>query len=81
MTIALGLAASRASAGTLNFPPSDFEILDAESGHLIGIGHYAINRTAAGMTLQGENHYLDGAYDIEEDKLASGGGGSISEAA
>jgi hypothetical protein len=72
----LVLAGSRAAAATINFPPSDFEILDAESGHAIGIGHYALGQTAAGMTLHGENHYFDGAYDIEEDKLANGVGAS-----
>jgi hypothetical protein len=73
----LVLACSRAAAGTFNFPPSDFEILDAESNQLVGIGHYGLDRTSAGMTLHGENHYFDGEYDIEDDKLADRGGDSL----
>ena len=57
------------AAEALNFPPSDFDILSADSGQLIGHGHYTVDQTASTLTMHGENHYLNGEYDIEEDKL------------
>jgi hypothetical protein len=60
-----------AVAATLNFPPSDFDILDADGGQLIGHGHYAIAEAGHDLTLRGENRYVTGQYDVEEDKLTS----------
>ena len=57
------------AAAALNFPPSDFDILSADSGQLIGHGHYRIDQTASTLIMHGENRYLNGEYDIEEDKL------------
>jgi hypothetical protein len=58
-----------AAANSVNFPPSDFDILDAGSGQLIGHGHYALDESAGGLKLRGENRYFNGEYDIEEDQL------------
>jgi len=57
------------AAQALNFPPSDFDILSADTGELIGNGHYTVDQTASEMTLHGENRYRNGQYDLEEDKL------------
>jgi len=72
--ILLALTCSRAAdaAEALNFPPSDFDILSADSGELIGHGHYTVVQTASTLILHGENRYLNGEYDTEEDKLAVG---------
>jgi len=72
--ILLALTCSRAAnaAEALNFPPSDFDILSADSGQLIGHGHYSVDQTASTLILHGENRYLNGEYDTEEDKLAVG---------
>lgn len=59
------------SAEPFNFPPSDFNILDAGTGKLIGNGHYVVDRVGNQFVLRGENHYLSGEYDIEEDKLSA----------
>ena len=56
-----------------NFPPSDFDILSAGDGRLIGHGHYSLEESGGEITLRGENRYFTGEYDIEEDRLASGG--------
>jgi hypothetical protein len=70
--LVLALAcARRANAGALNFPPSDFDILSAESGELIGHGHYIVDQSATSVMLHGESRYLNGEYDTEEDKLTS----------
>ena len=61
----------------LDFPPSDFDIINADNRELIGHGHYSLDQAADAMTLRGENRYLDGEYDIEEDKLAPTGDDSF----
>ncbi len=64
------IAGPRANAAaSLNFPPTDFDILSAESGQLIGHGHYNVDQTGGALTLRGENRYLNGEYDVEEEKL------------
>jgi hypothetical protein len=72
--ILLALTCSRSTSGAeaLNFPPSDFNILSADTGQLIGHGHYTLDQTTSVLILHGENRYLNGEYDIEEAKLADG---------
>ncbi len=67
--LALVCARPANSAPVLNFPPSDFDILSVETGQLIGHGHYVVDQTPSSLILHGENRYLDGQHDIEEDKL------------
>jgi hypothetical protein len=72
--IALALACARVARGAdaLNFPPSDFDILNADNEQLIGHGHYRVDQTPGMLMLHGENRYLNGEFDTEEDKLTTG---------
>lgn len=56
---------------TLNFPPSTFDILSADTGKLVGHGRYTLERENGGFVLRGENRYLSGDYDIEEDRMVA----------
>ncbi len=57
-----------------NFPPFKYDILNADTGDLIGHGHYDFDQTAGGLVLRGENRYLNGEFDAEEDRLTEAGG-------
>jgi hypothetical protein len=72
LLLALSCSRPANAADALNLTASDFEILSAETGELIGLEHYTVAQTASTLTLHGENRYLNGEYDIEEDKLAVG---------
>jgi hypothetical protein len=73
--VVLALACARAAiaADALNFPPSEFDILNADNEQLIGHGHYTVDQSAGALVLHGENRYLNGEYDTEEGKLTTGG--------
>jgi len=71
MLIASAFAARPAIAvDPLNFPVSNFDILSID-GKTIGHGHYTLDRTGTGLVLHGENRYLSGEYDIEDDIMAA----------
>jgi hypothetical protein len=54
----------------LDFPRTTFNIYDANTRKLIGRGFYEIRHPKPGQALiYGENRYLDGEYDIEQDLL------------
>lgn len=66
----LWLSAAIAYASTVEFPPSDFKIMDADGTQVIGHGHYEVSRGSNGYaTAFGEDHFNNGEYDIERDKL------------
>lgn len=68
--VALCLSAAIAYAGPFDFPPSDFNIMDADGTQVIGHGHYEVRPDGNGYeTALGEDHFNDGEYDIERDKL------------
>jgi len=68
--VALWLGAAIAYAGAFDFPPSDFDIMDADGTQLIGHGHYEVAPDGDGYaTAFGEDRFKDGEYDIERDKL------------
>ncbi len=69
LLLALVVAPNAFAVELLNFPPSDFDILSADTGQLIGHGHYTVKQTATTRILRGENRYLNGEYDTEEDQL------------
>jgi hypothetical protein len=56
---------------TLNFPPSNFDILSVDTGKLIGHGRYTLERVTGGVLVRGENRYLAGEYDLEEDRMVA----------
>src|SRR5689334_11663450 len=67
---AFSLSAAIAYTGTFDFPASDFEIMNAEGTQVIGHGYYEISRGSNGYaTAFGEDHFNDGEFDIECDKL------------
>jgi hypothetical protein len=56
---------------TLNFPPTTFDILSADTGLLVGHGRYTFDRVSGGFVLRGDNRYLSGDYDLEEDHMVA----------
>jgi hypothetical protein len=68
--VALWLAAAIAYAGPFDFPPSDFNILNADGTQVIGHGHYEVTPDGNEYaTVFGEDRFNDGEYDVERDKL------------
>jgi len=68
--VAWCLSAAIAYAGPFDFPPSDFNIMDANDTQVIGHGHYEATPDGNGYeTALGEDRFNDGEYDIERDKL------------
>lgn len=53
------------SANALSFPPTDFAILNPDTGVAIGRSRYRVDSTSDGATLDGENGYFDGQTDVE----------------
>ncbi len=73
LVIARWLCTPAAYAGSLDFPPSDFKIMDSGSARVIGHGHYEITRDGNGRaTAFGEDRFDNGEYDIERDNLQFG---------
>jgi hypothetical protein len=67
---ALWLSAAVAEAGPFDFPPSEFNIMDADGTQVIGHGHYEVTPDGHGhATVFREDRFNDGEYDIERDKL------------
>jgi hypothetical protein len=70
MLSGLCLSVARAYAGPFDFPPSDFNILDANGTHVIGHAHYEVTPNGNDYaTAFGEDRFHDGEYDVERDKL------------
>ena len=68
--LALRLGAGIACAGPFDFPPSDFEIMNADGTQVIGHGHYEVTPNGNGYAAAlGEDRFKDGEYDIERDRL------------
>jgi hypothetical protein len=68
--VAAWLGAAIAYAGPFDFPPSDFNIMNADGTQVIGHGHYEVTHDGNGYgTAFGEDRFNDGQYDIERDKL------------
>ena len=75
----LGAGALRARAESLDFPASsDFDILDGQGASVVGHGRYDFTSTGpTSYRLHGENHFRNGDYDIEEDRIESGASGEL----
>jgi len=63
------------SANALSFPPTNFAILNADTGFVIGHSRYRVETTPDGATLHGENSYDDGQSDVETAHIRSEAGG------
>src|SRR5580658_5616524 len=72
-TLAIALMLARAwpasSANALSFPPTNFAILNPDTGAVIGRSRYRIDSAGDGATLRGENGYFDGQTDVEVARL------------
>jgi hypothetical protein len=71
LAIALMLARAwpASSANALSFPPTNFAILNPDTGAVIGRSRYRIDSAGDGATLRGENGYFDGQTDVEVARL------------
>src|SRR5579863_7339190 len=67
-------SARPALAAAITFPPTDFTILNPDTGATIGQGRYNIESAANGAILHGASHYSDGQSDVETAKLVDRGG-------
>lgn len=63
LTIAYARPSSTANA--LSFPPTDFSIVNPDTGVAIGRSRYRIESTRDGGMLRGENGYFNGQTDVE----------------
>jgi hypothetical protein len=65
---------------SLDFPPSSrFDIFDGDGSRVIGHARYDFRAVGPGSyVLYGENRFLDGEYDIEEDQVTQGGPDKVS---
>jgi hypothetical protein len=61
--------AHRALAAAISFPPTNFAILNPDTGAVIGQSRYSIETVADGAILHGESSYYDGQSDVETGKL------------
>jgi hypothetical protein len=75
--VALAWAGPAFSANALSFPPTDFTILNPDSGVAIGRSSYRVESTPDGGTLRGENGYFDGETDVETAHLQLVAGGEL----
>lgn len=68
--VALWLSAAIVHANPFDFPPSSFNIMDANGTQMIGRAHYEVRSEGNGyVTAIGEDRFNDGEYDIERDEL------------
>jgi hypothetical protein len=77
LAIVLTVACARFafSENTLSFPPTNFAILNPDTGAAIGQSHYRLESTPDGAMLRGDNGYFDGQIDIETAQIRLGAGG------
>ena len=77
--IALTLARAwpASSANALSFPPTNFAILNPDTGTVFGRSRYRIDSAGDGATLRGENGYFDGQTDIEVARLKLSAQGNL----
>ena len=66
-----------ASANALSFPPTNFAILNPDTGTVIGRSRYRLDSAGDGATLRGENGYFDGQTDVEVARLKLAAQGNL----
>jgi len=59
------------------FKPADLEIYDAAGKQLIGHASYRAQGINGGEVIKGEYRYLDGQWDVEEERLEHVAGGAM----
>jgi len=74
---AAGCAAQASAAGPFDFKSADFLILSPDGQRVLGRSHFHVDRDSTGMTLGGENRYLDGQFDVETDHLTAQAGDAL----
>jgi len=68
--VMVGLSGRAVAAEWADFPPTSFKIYSQEGGGLLGTSRYFVEHLGPGeYRLHGNNHYLNGQYDIELDTL------------
>lgn len=78
LAVIIGLSGHASAATWADFPPTSFKIYSADGSQVIGKSHFFIERERAGvLKLHGENHYLNGQYDLELDTLEINPGEAI----
>jgi hypothetical protein len=66
----IGLSGRAGAADWGDFPPTSFNIYSPDGSQVIGKSHFFVERVGSGvLKLHGENHYLNGQYDVELDTL------------
>jgi hypothetical protein len=70
-----GVAAASLCAAALEFPPADFNILDAKTSQVVGYVRYSIGAIDDGglQTVSGDERYLNGEHDAEREVLQNRG--------
>jgi hypothetical protein len=64
------------AASSLNFPSTEFTILDAQSNFAVGRGRYSIKTVPGGASLKGTNQYDSGTSDVETATIQIDGDGN-----
>lgn len=70
----MAIAAQAQVAGGLD--AAKFKIMSGEGEQVIGHGEYHLESKAGRTVLIGNNHYLDGEYDVERDVIIPGANGT-----
>jgi hypothetical protein len=60
---------ARGALAALSFPPTNFAILNPDTGATIGRSRYSVESTAEGGILHGESSFYDGQSDVETGRL------------
>jgi hypothetical protein len=68
LAILAGASGANAADG-LNFPPTEFTILDPQTNFAMGRGRYSIKSIPGGAVLQGTNRYDSGSTDVETARI------------
>lgn len=72
LTIAAGASCAFAA---ISFPPTNFKIINPDTGATIGQSQYSIENVADGAIVHGASHFSDGQSDVETGRLLGVGDG------
>jgi hypothetical protein len=78
--VALPLAPSSVSsadgAHAFDLTSTELTILNPDTQQVLGHGHYKVTKVPNGELFQGENRFLNGEYDLEEQRVERAGNGA-----